>query len=669
MAIVVIVWLLRQLVGHVDASENSKDMHRVTDSLELNSRGFESLMDDDLQAAIAASLQAESAPLQQHNGVVDLTVDSDERLSSRAMKNRHDPEVANELALQKAIQLSMEHQESLLQRKSSPIDERGMTPKSTTGGAQLNGLSGIDRKKQEEERLARRANKRKREEITPTQPPEQLHHKQPRIERMETQKLEPKACPLPQAERALASRYLNVSIDYPNGVVKKTWAQQYDRKNDIKIEEVLQASDLQLAVLSSFQWDMGWLFSKFDSSKNTRLLLIMGAKDEEMKRQLLDDAASMPRVRLCFPSMEGEIYCMHSKLMLLFYPNSLRIVIPSANLVPYDWGEQGGCLENIMFLIDLPRNSESRDEGDKMTGFQAELVYFLQASKLDQAIIDKMLQFNFSNTANFALVHSIGGSHTGPSYKRTGHCGLGRAVSKLGLKVSRPLKLDYVTSSIGSLTSQFLRGMYFAAQGDNGLREYGLRNSKMPPNASTEEWKDRINVYFPTLKTVQESKGGVNKAGTIAFQSKWYYSGSFPRHIMRNNRSVRDGLLMHNKILFVRPEDGPILRTDGSMCRGWAYVGSANLSESAWGRLVRERRTKEPKLNCRNWECGVLFPILAPNEDTPEIEISSNGKSTVPTNLGEALTDVFAETIPVPMHVPGEKYGANDKPWFYAEDQ
>ena len=37
---------------------------------------------------------------------------------------------------------------------------------------------------------------------------------------------------------------------------------------------------------------------------------------------------------------------MHSKLMLLFHPNYLRIVVPSANLVPYDWGEVG-VMENV----------------------------------------------------------------------------------------------------------------------------------------------------------------------------------------------------------------------------------------------------------------------------------------------------------------------------------
>jgi hypothetical protein len=39
---------------------------------------------------------------------------------------------------------------------------------------------------------------------------------------------------------------------------------------------------------------------------------------------------------------------------------------------------------------------------------------------------------------------------------------------------------------------------------------------------------------------------------------------------MRDCKSIRPGMLMHSKMLFVRG------------ARAWAYIGSANLSESAW---------------------------------------------------------------------------------------
>lgn len=50
-------------------------------------------------------------------------------------------------------------------------------------------------------------------------------------------------------------------------------------------------------------------------------------------------------IQFCFPPMHG-LGAMHSKLQLLKYPNRLRVVIPTGNLVPYDWGETG-VMENV----------------------------------------------------------------------------------------------------------------------------------------------------------------------------------------------------------------------------------------------------------------------------------------------------------------------------------
>lgn len=61
----------------------------------------------------------------------------------------------------------------------------------------------------------------------------------------------------------------------------------------------------------------------------------------------------MTTLRLCFPPMDGQVNCMHSKLMLLFHSKYLRIVVPTANLIPYDWGEGGGVMENVCKLNTL----------------------------------------------------------------------------------------------------------------------------------------------------------------------------------------------------------------------------------------------------------------------------------------------------------------------------
>lgn len=67
---------------------------------------------------------------------------------------------------------------------------------------------------------------------------------------------------------------------YPNGTVKRTWSRGCPRTGDeITIEEVFQKDQLELAVLSSFQWDEEWMISKLDI-RRTKILLLAFAKDE-----------------------------------------------------------------------------------------------------------------------------------------------------------------------------------------------------------------------------------------------------------------------------------------------------------------------------------------------------------------------------------------------------
>ena len=129
--------------------------------------------------------------------------------------------------------------------------------------------------------------------------------------------------------------------------------------------------------------------------------------------------------------------------------------------------------------------------------------------------------------------------------------------------------------------------------------------NKMPASHEVSPtFKDHFRVYFPSRETVLRSRGGIDVsrlytsrcsspprhrgglilmtnfqgAGTICFSSRNWDSPTFPSHdIFRDSENVRHGLLIHSKVMFVRRHasapDSPI---------GWAYIGSANLSESAW---------------------------------------------------------------------------------------
>ncbi|KAK3333282.1 tyrosyl-DNA phosphodiesterase-domain-containing protein [Cercophora scortea] len=530
------------------------------------------------------------------------------------------------------------------------------------------GLSafGIDRKKMEEERLARRnALKRKASsELEPSdsdarslqrQKISSLPSSQPRAT---ANSLQPSQNDngRPRPAQSIAGPVAASSpLPFPKGAVKKTWAAGQPRLgDDIKIEEVLQKDKLELAVISSFQWDDEWMMSKLDI-RRTKVILVAFATGEAQREEMRSNVPR-DRIHFCFPPMQ-PVGSMHSKLQLLKYDGYLRIVVPTGNMVPYDWGETGG-MENMVFLIDLPKLGLDQQPAKELPPFGEDLCYFLSAQGLDETLIKSLRKYDFSATAPYGFVHSIVGSHSGDAWKRTGYCGLGRAVKALNLSSKQTVELDYVCASLGAINPSLLKALYYACQGDIGLKEYESRTTgRKGKDTSTKDdlgaLEDHIRVYFPSQQTVAKSRGGKNGAGTICFQSRWYNSPTFPKGVLRDCKSTRDGLLMHSKVIYVRQREPN---------HGFAYVGSANLSESAWGRLVKDRSTGSPKITCRNWECGVL--ISAGQREEKSLTSSSS------ENTQKQICDwgIFKGDVPVPMEVPGVPLSENSrKPWFYQD--
>ncbi|KAM3508241.1 hypothetical protein MY10362_001301 [Beauveria mimosiformis] len=522
--------------------------------------------------------------------------------------------------LRRAIQLSLQDQIMMNDAAADASSNAG-----TFAPANHATFAGIpmNRKEMEEARL-NRLGKRRRNSI-------ESSTEEPAMKRLTPQR----------SERAESSqpRYLQ-------GTVRRTWTRGYSKtSDDITIEEVLQKDDLQLALLSSFQWDEKWLLSKLNTSK-TRILLLAFAASEEQKQLMRGNAPE--NVRFCFPPMNGP-GSMHSKLQLLKYPKYLRLVIPSGNLVPYDWGETE-VMENMVFLIDLPR-LEARGSCT-MTVFGKNVARFLKASGVDETMVESLTNYDFSATADLGFVYSIPGGHTGEALRRVGYCGLGATVRGLGLATDTPIEVDVACASLGSINYDFVNAIYNACQGDDGMQEYNarvgrkLKGKEMRP---TGRLRDQFRIYFPTDRTVAESKGGRQSAGTICVQAKWWRAPSFPKELVRDCVNNRDGLLMHSKIILVRRPAAAELIGQTS-ATGWAYIGSANLSESAWGRVVKDRGTGSAKMSCRNWECGVVVPVHG--------------------NPGNGCDfTIFSGVVPVPMMVPGRPYKDSDEPWFFLGGQ
>lgn len=456
--------------------------------------------------------------------------------------------------------------------------------------------------------------------------------------------------------------------------VKKTWAYGYDRDDgeDITIEEVLQPDDLRFAVIGAFQWNLGWLNSKINVD-STRLVLIVGAKEESLRRRWECAASKIPHLCICFAPMESPVQIMHAKLMLLFHPTYLRIVVTTANMMPHDWGETG-VMENTVFLIDLPRlppgnaNAAEKPQKQMMTSFGINLVRFLDAVGLYERFAQGLVNFDFSRTQDLAFVHSIGGAHVGQDepWRRTGFCGLGLAIQEIGLESTdgSPVSVDYVTSSLGATRPDFLQALYMACQGDDGLTSYcwqhKLTKSGEKLDRETEFEAERVaydniyanlRIYFPVRQSVEKSRGGTACGGTICFNGDFNSYSYRTKALMRDCQSQRSGLLMHNKLIYVRrlghlSEPSP----------GWMYVGSANCSQAAWGKMTKDKQLGLPRLTCRNWECGVIIPLKK------AVSVPKGMDGNIAQTGDVRGISMSGGIIPVPMHILGMRYKGRN-PW------
>ncbi|KAH7068018.1 tyrosyl-DNA phosphodiesterase-domain-containing protein [Paraphoma chrysanthemicola] len=575
------------------------------------------LRHSDLERAIALSLQQSPRSAHSANGkAIDLTSDTEDE----------DEDEDDQIARAIALSLSQTGPTGHALNNHSPPRVGDVSSNDTVDALQLTGLAGLDRQAMEQERLAR-LGKRKRDP-SPDRPSKQIA-KSSTTNRVQT----PSSLSLAPSEE--------VHI-FPRGTIKRTFAAKFPRTNDITIDELLQADTVNIAVISSFQWDSEWLNKKIDPRK-VKQIWIMNAKDRDTQDRWRQEAqeCSIPNLKIHFPPMGGQIHAMHSKFMLLFGTDRLRLIVPTANMTPIDWGEvkndwQPGVMENSVFLIDLPRRSDGVPaEKDMLPSFGRDFVYFLERQEVGQKVIEGVLKFDFSQTDHLAFVHSIGGTYQGEPEQNTGLPGLRQAICDLRLGDVQEMQLDYAASSLGAINDNLLQRIWLAARGEPFTTSTKISNVR-----------DAMRIYFPTDETIQKSIGGPDCGGIISLGRQHYKAASFPRDCLRDYDSTRRGMLSHNKLLFARG-----VKTDGTPF-AWVYVGSANISESAWGAQKVLKSGKMGSLVVRNWECGVVVPV-----SQAQMVGAGVRDGAVPP------MSVFEGTIEVPFVCPGQRYGTR-QPWL-----
>ncbi|GJJ05818.1 hypothetical protein Clacol_000005 [Clathrus columnatus] len=316
-----------------------------------------------------------------------------------------------------------------------------------------------------------------------------------------------------------------------------------DKRPVFRLNEILgEKSDLSFAILSAYVTQVSWIYSLMPQDIP---VILVGQPDATGTTSVHNILPHWVRVT---PFLRGGRGCMHIKLLLLFYKSGrLRIVIPTANFVDYDWRD----IENSVWLQDVPLRKESIPHDAKAEDFPAQLgrvLHYihvpegLRALRVDHpnlpfnAITDLRTKWDFSEVHSYLffsfparltgpqvrvqLVPSIAGKFEGwPAVLRFGHTRLMKAIRQIGARADpefnkplgngqrqgRKLLLECQTSSIGTYTPAWIEEFYLSACGaspekwlDEGKTKRSKRLDTLIQNDGWRSWK-QVKVEGVTI--------------------------------------------------------------------------------------------------------------------------------------------------------------------------
>lgn len=324
----------------------------------------------------------------------------------------------------------------------------------------------------------------------------------------------------------------------------------------------------------------------------------------------------------------------HSKILVLVYPNFLRIVITSCNMMDVDTEFN----DNHWYIHDLPKLSSPAKV--ETTGFEADLLSHLRALGTPEDFISSIEGMYDYSGVKVHLVTSVPGTHSGLKAQQYGLLRLRRVLKDLDLKLVQKkaagdLRLEICTATLGNLSARWLNGFHDCALGKDVI-EVPESEPAVP---------DGLKLFYPTNDDVMAAEGEPQPgAYNISCHTRpWFNVPKAVKNLFHHYHSKDTGRIFHQKLVMAYNH------RDTRMAPHYVYVGSANLSQSAWGALEKDKRgnyaTCDLKLsNVRNFECGVVVP------------------GHLVKNLLEPETPTWQDGI-VPYVQTAEQYTARDRPW------
>lgn len=287
----------------------------------------------------------------------------------------------------------------------------------------------------------------------------------------------------------------------------------------------------------------------------------------------------------------------HSKVLALVYPTFLRLVITSCNLMDID--TIGG--DNHWYIHDLPKLA-AQDKGSP-SQFEEDFLAHLRALKTPEEFIKSIEGLYDYSTVKVHLVTSVPGTWSGSKAEQHGLLRLRRVIRDLDLDLvgkmaQHEVQVEVCAASVGNLNAKWLRGFYDCALGKEAL-DPGASGNSVPP----------LKLFYPTVGDVrsahQSSQDGASNIG--CHTRPWKSVPREIKNIFHHYQSKDPGRLFHQKMILIYNCQ------HSSAPPYFVYLGSANLSQSAWGALEVDKKSNETTSDTKlvkmsNFECGVVLP-------------------------------------------------------------
>lgn len=355
----------------------------------------------------------------------------------------------------------------------------------------------------------------------------------------------------------------------------------------------------------------------------------------------------------------------HSKAMLLIYPQGLRVVVHTANLIYVDWNNKSQGL----WMQDFPWKDEKNL--NKGCPFENDLVDYLKALKWPDFSVNlpEIGTFNINasffrrfdySSAKVRLIASIPGYHTGLNLNKWGHMKLRSILQNCIFgNEFQGSPLAYQFSSLGSLDEKWMNELASSMSS-------GLSYDKKPLGLG------KAMIIWPTVEDVRCSLEGYAAGNAIPSPQKNVEKDFLKKYWgkWKANHTGRSHAMPHIKTY---------TRYSGQNL-AWFLLTSANLSKAAWGALQKNNS----QLMIRSYELGVLFLpssidhhygfSCTGNGSSTQGKISSSEntegcKSKLVTLCwqGNKRVDSSSEVIPfpVPYELPPQPYTSEDVPWSW----